>query len=375
MTRPVSPQRRPVPPSRMAHPVPPPRMIDCPVCLDRIPADGELYELSNGRPQPKVLPVSASAAKTADITRNSYRLCPNPSGDVAKHYLPTALTALSNMHPPIVVGFVGASQSGKTHLLTTMIAAIHRGELQRYGLSAVPMDLDQHLRFMSRTTNALIDRHERLPGTKHGVNDIADVFMITSPVTGTWPLTFFDIAGEDLTQVGSTGRFLAGAKALVFVVDPGLAMGWSGTEAATHGRNSLGDDTFGAVLARIDHGQPLLDVPAVIVVNKSDRLRFRPPVDAWLRSPSGNRVDPERIRAESRDAFALLFEHQAQSWLQPYYRCRRATLHFATATGGEVGDDERYPRGVRPGRVLEPLIALLAMTGVLAGPGCDEVGL
>lgn len=351
-------------------------MIECPVCLDRIPAEGEqLYEFVGGQPQPKVLPSSASLTKTADITRNSYRLCPNPSGDVAKHYLPTALTSLPNMHPPIVVGFVGASQSGKTHLLATMVGAIQRGELQRYGLSASPMDPDRHQKFMSRATNALIERHERIPGTKHGVNDIADVFMVTSPVTGTWPLTFFDIAGEDLTQVGTTGRFLAGAKALVFVVDPGLAMGWSGTEAETHGRSSLGDDTFGAVLARIDHGQPLLDVPAVVVINKSDRLRFRPPVDAWLRSPSANRIDLERIQAESRDAFALLFEHQAQSWLQPYYRCRRATLHFATATGGEVGHDERYPRGVRPGRVLEPLVALLAMTGVLTGPGYDEVGL
>jgi len=92
-----------------------------------------------------------------------------------------------------------------------------------------------------------------------------------------------------------------------------------------------------------------------------------------MRRRSDGKVDVVSIRAESRDAFALLHEHGAGSWLQPYYRCRKCTLHFASATGGEVVDS-RYPRGARPSRVLEPLIALFAMTGVIGGPGMDEVG-
>jgi hypothetical protein len=357
-----------------AHFPPPPRMMDCPICLDRIPADGgQLYENVGGKMVKLTIGPNAGQRRVEDSQRTASRRCPNPSGGADEHFLPLALSA-PHVHPPLVVGLVGASQSGKTHLLAAMVGALARGDLDPYGLHAEPIDFARHQRFMSQATVPLVSRSEKLSGTISGVNDIADAFMITSSLTGSWPVAFFDIAGEDLTQTGNTGRFLAGAKALIFVVDPGLAMGWSGTEVDSVTQNQLGDDTFSTVLGRIGHGTATLDIPAVVVINKSDRLRFRPPVDAWMRRPSDRRLDPERIRAESRDAFALLYEHQAQSWLQPFYRCARSTLHFATATGGEAGADERYPRGARPGRVLEPLLALFAMTGVLAGPGIDEVG-
>jgi hypothetical protein len=79
------------------------------------------------------------------------------------------------------------------------------------------------------------------------------------------------------------------------------------------------------------------------------------------------------MAAESRAAYAFLYQRGALAWLQPFHECRRCTLHFVSATGAEPRDGV-YPRGVRPRRVLEPLVALLAMTGILAGPESGKVG-
>jgi hypothetical protein len=60
---------------------------------------------------------------------------------------------------------------------------------------------------------------------------------------------------------------------------------------------------------------------------------------------------------------------------QPYHEFDKATLHVTSPTGG-VGDSEEgvYPRGVKPLRVVPPLLAMLAMTGILTGPEADQVG-
>ena len=62
---------------------------------------------------------------------------------------------------------------------------------------------------------------------------------------------------------------------------------------------------------------------------------------------------------------------------EPYQVCRKATLHVASPTGGaQEGEDRasKYPRGVTPLRVLRPLVAMLAMTGVLTGAQADQIG-
>jgi hypothetical protein len=56
-----------------------------------------------------------------------------------------------------------------------------------------------------------------------------------------------------------------------------------------------------------------------------------------------------------------------------YARFDRCTLHFVSATG-VAARDGTYPGGTQPARVLQPLIALLAMAGVLTGSDADRVG-
>ena len=83
--------------------------------------------------------------------------------------------------------------------------------------------------------------------------------------------------------------------------------------------------------------------------------------------------EPARIHAESRDLYAFLYQNDATSWLAPFKSFSRCTLHAVSATGGSPVD-MKYHRGLRPRRVLEPLLAILAMKGMIDRPGADRVG-
>ena len=78
---------------------------------------------------------------------------------------------------------------------------------------------------------------------------------------------------------------------------------------------------------------------------------------------------------ESADVYAYLDARNALAMAEPYEVCDKATLHVASPTGGaDTGEGGVYPRGVTPRRVLRPLVAMLAMTGVLTGPEAERVG-
>lgn len=348
----------------------PVRLLRCPICVNTFAwTDDNLYEYVNSRYTPLQIPSNTDPRRRADLLRDAYKQCPHSSQDNRPHFLPVAY---GSYRDPLVIGLVGAPKSGKTHLLTAMIAEIGRGGLLGYGLTAGPVDASRHRGFLDAYVRPLIATGAALSGTKEGQSrDFADALLITS-ADGTWPVAFFDVAGDDLTA-GRTARFLAGAGALIFVVDPDAVGGPAGSDgraAASH----LGDETFGAVLSRLRHAdRRFLDIPAAIVVTKSDRLRFEPPVDRWMSLTGNARIDARVVTAESRAAYAFLYQRGALAWLQPFHDCLKCTLHFVSATGAEPHDGV-YPRGVRPRRVLEPLIALLAMTGILTGPDSVEVG-
>jgi hypothetical protein len=357
--------------------VPPPR-VRCPICQDHIEwTEQDLYRWDQAQAEYVALKPALDPDKRRDQLRTAYRRCPNPSGDTQLvHHLPWFYPAY---RPPVVVGLVGGSDTGKTHLLAAMISQIMDSGLRPYGLRWEPLDHARHEAFTQDFVHPLLAGH-KLAKTPLDDNRVeyVDALLLSGP-TDQWPVVFFDIAGEDFRTGSRPARFMLGASALIFVVDPGLALGVVGDDAAVPAGR---DTSFEAALSRIRAIRPpvrgYVDMPAAMVINKADRLRFRYPADAWMRiQPAASRLDPDAIRAESRDAYGLLHsDPRARSWLEPFGTFRRCTLHFASATGGEVAPQgDRYPHGVHPRRVLEPLVALLAMTGVLAGPDAAEVGI
>ncbi|MEO3813187.1 hypothetical protein ABGB17_29650 [Sphaerisporangium sp. B11E5] len=347
--------------------------VRCPVCLDSFvwASDGSnLFELDPDKFEYRPIDLAGlrDPHKREVRLRSAFLLCPNPSNDVEPHYLPVLY---GRYRKPLVIGLVGASRTGKTHLLAAMMGEIEAGGLGGHGLTAVPLDMIRHRRFYRQFVQPLY-RGQRLGFTPPtDLPEFVDALVVSrTGETGGHPVAFFDISGEQLAKVGRGERFLAAADGLIFVVDPEQALRLPGLAEDV---GALGDLAFSNVLDQLYRQETLLDVPAVIVVSKSDRLRFMRPADRWLAAATPGHLDAELIRMESRDVYAFLHQHGAQGWLLPAARCRRATLHFASATGGR-STDERFPRGVRPQRVLNPLIAMLAMTGVIDGPEAKEVG-
>ena len=312
--------------------------------------------------------------------RLSFQPCDNPSAapNAPKHYLPATYGFYDE---PLVVGLVGAAQSGKTHLLTAMVREVLRGGLGAYGLVVEPLDYRQHEEFR-REHLVKFERGEQLQATSHGTTAYAESLVIRGP-TGVRPLVFFDVAGEDLQRPGDLnrgGRFLLAVGAVLFVHAP--------EDPLSRRESALGyeDEAFRASLTRITAGNAGFgSVPAVVAVTKADRLRFRPPADFWMRRGPEKVVQASRIRAETRDVYAYLYESGARAALDPFEMFDRCAMHFVSASGGDAiaergGESEdaptrRYPRGVRPHRVLEPLVSILAMAGVLPGSESEKVGL
>jgi hypothetical protein len=348
------------------------RRVRCPICADEYAWPEEpvisLYDAEHSRYD--LVDVSAlTPAKQADLARRGYRECPNPSGDTPAHHLPATYADYSD---PLVVGLVGASTSGKTHLLTAMIRQAYTGGLRPYRITTTALDFHRHAHFREDYIEPF-ERGGALPATETGIVEAADILLLRGPA-GDRPVTFFDVAGEDLESPEArnrASRFLVGADAVIFVhasEDP------LETQRPVAESENKSFDLAIERLRGVDRAGPL---PATVAVTKSDRLRYQPPADRWLRRGDEQVLDAARIRAESRDVYAYLHHIGAGASLRPFESFARSTMHFVSASGGDaVGDAKKkwFPRGVRPTRVLEPLVSILAMTGVIPGPEAEKVG-
>ena len=301
------------------------------------------------------------------LVRGAYVRCPAPHADVqTEHYLPVNY---GRFGPPVLLGFIGLTKSGKSHLLASMVGEIQGGALlQDYGIVSRPVDPAMHQRFLDGWVNPLFSHDRVLPGTQEGIVTFADAFLMSYENGPERLVALFDVAGGDLARVDETKQFLEIANGLFFVIDP---------EYLSARRQRLGDETFSNVLNVVKGKDRAGQVSAAIVFNKADRVRFDEPVSRWLRSDS-KVLDPVEFLLESRDVYAYLDVQGALALASPYWLCDKVTLHVASPTGG-AGDSEGeggiYPRGVTPRRVLRPLVAMLAMTGVLPGAEAGRVGI
>ena len=346
----------------------------CPECLDYITwQETPLYErmVREGRWREVSLAHINNPTKQADRRSVCYIKCPNPSRDTPEHYLPVIYR---DHGKPIIVGLIGSRKSGKTHLLAAMIHEALRGGLNRYGITVEPADELRHKDFQRQIERLLSGL--QLSGTTENITTFAEMLLVRSR-NGNRPLVFFDVAGEDFTNTdsGRRARFLLGATSLMFIEDVAepIAALQSIDDAKTE--QYAGNPYFTAALARIRNRPDAPDLPAVIVLTKSDQLRYQYPIDGWLRREAGTHgLSAAEFLAESKDVYAFLAQYGADATLSVYDQFTKCTLHFVSATGISSDDGGTYPRGIRPARVLQPLVALLAMGGVLEGVEARQVG-
>jgi hypothetical protein len=351
--------------------------IRCPFCLELFRWDGQgLHEWTEAEDyKPLDVSMIVDPVKQEDRLRNAFVVCP-ASEHGLQHFLPLDYMRYS---PPLVIGLVGASSAGKSTMLAVMVNEIDRGGLNKFRFTARPLVRERHEEFRRTKLKELILDGKRLDRTAKAVGNVqfADAFLLVSE-SDMRPVVFFDVAGENLADPGPATRFLQAVNALIFVVDPDRVLGRVPGSRGADGK-PMGDDAFKAVLDTLipPDGAPAqyLDIPAAIVLGKADTLRFEPPIARWLAEQNGlaEAVDAGKIRAESRDVYAFLYQNHGNPWLEPFNRFRQCTLHVMSATGSSPVN-QSYPRGLRPRRVLEPLVAILSMTGVISGAEADQVG-
>lgn len=340
--------------------------VECPYCLEPMTYDMSKLFLVNTQLQYEPLEVSSehNPKRLEDLLRRAVQRCPGAPG-APPHYVPVPY--LTNGRP-LIIAMVGASHTGKTHLLTQMIGEVAAEALAPFGLRWQSVNSRIHSDFYSTRVAPLRGGAELGHTPQTAFAQFAEALLITDRRGETRPVAFFDLGGEDLLKTDELLRFLLNVDALVFAVDPLLALPLPQLDEVrakyeVHA-NPAGDPTFETVLDRLpsDH-RPV----AALVVGKADLIRFESPVGQWLSEtthPSRTGLDHARMLAESRDVYAFLRLHAQRPWLRPFESIPQCTLHFASATGGRA-EDGRYPHGVRARRVIEPLLSVLSMCGVI----------
>jgi len=354
--------------------------IECPVCLHMLDwSQAPLVTFGqDGSATPLVLPPHESEHGIRLRLHTAYRTC---DGTDPVHYLPADYGDQDVNR--ITIGVIGRTRAGKTHLLAAMIGQFMRGvRLRDLALQVAPLDVGIHKRYVDSVVTPFLDRREQLNLTPIGAADITDAFLVTNlDARRRHAVTFFDVSGEMLARAGvEEKRFLGAVNALIFVIDPeairGLPVQVTGTQAtettaSDAGTGSEGDPAFDAVLrllrvARDEQAADFLSIPAAVVVGKSDLLRRGDKyVDWWLRAEADEDLDLTTVEEESGDVFTYLHIHGGERWLEPAQQCIQSTLHFASAAGTAPREGHFPDASFRPRRVIKPLLALLAMKGVI----------
>lgn len=375
MTTPAQPSFSP---ARAQPPGPQAAEIRCYICLNIIDTDQITYYQRDDQGQETKLDLSTitDRVQLGEVMRTAVVHC--PSG----HVLPADCV---RYEPPVVVGLVGSRSTGKSTLLATMINEIDKNGLRDYGFRATPLTQDRHEEYRKGHVDPLHRHRQPLANTAPASEaiDFADGVLLIRDRDLRQPVIFFDVGGETFENAADrseadTTRFIQAFSALLFVVDANRLAAPGGYE----------DQAFRIVQDRINpksgEAEEYLDKPAAIVLAKADVLRFEPPVARWLgREDRARKLNPARIREESRDIFAFLYQRNAEWSLTPFDVFKKCTLHVVSATGSnavkvpsgnsQAGGGE-YIRDLRPRRVLEPLLSILAMTGVIGTSEAAQVG-
>ena len=341
-------------------------VVQCPFCLGDIP-DWDKLDRWQWKPEAgeyaKIeIGVGLSEAQRQRLMGGAQVRCPHASA--SSHYLPVHY---GRSGLPVHLGFVGVTKSGKSHLLVG-----HRARDRGAGARASTGSSSRRL--ITRCTSASSMSGSLRSSTttrccrtrrKHSTTFV-DAFLVSHNGGPQRPVVLFDVAGGVLSGLYERDRdkappFLSIASGLFFIIAPEHVEGRRSSDAA-----------FSNVLDRLQEYGRMDQTNAVVVLNKADMLRFEPRIARWLRAET-DPLDPVELLRESADVYGYL-KRRRPALNRPYQDCARATMHIASPTGGSDDGAGTYPRGVTPRRVINPLVAMLAMTGLLSGHEAESVG-
>jgi hypothetical protein len=299
-----------------------------------------------------------------------------------------------------LIALVGAKQSGKTVFMTVLLHELMHDLGLQLNSALNSADDDTH-RFTVDYEAPLYHESVLLPPTPAAGlrNRVPLVYRFTTGGRPGWSrrlaraddgpprhtlLSFFDAAGEDLRSQQSVEqnlRYLAAADGIILVLDPLQLPG--ARERANPGTllptPAAPDDQPATVLENITNlllatqegGKPGARIrkPLAIVFSKMDALtRELKPTSPLLRPPPRTLHLAERDSLEVHHEIRRLLDRWGGSRIDQIARLHYSTYRYSGVSAlGETptAGNEVSPRGIRPLRIGDPFMWVLAEFGVI----------
>ena len=356
--------------------------IYCPYCLHPAENNQIMYRCLTEDPE-CAAPFLAGRQNPRSICPNCglqarRRVCPHPK---CRHDLPAAYCSSGTNR---IIPVFGAVNSGKSTYLAVLLHEI-RNRLVR--------ELNANFTYLDDPTKRQYDLLKRrlfreglvLPATTAGQGlTPTSPFVSRLALNGSngqaLNLVFFDAAGEDMaekTQRERYSKYLNAADGVVFIVDHEELSEVGGDLAHSPVQEAAPDSSAGehTVVQLTQLLQELrrtssrrAPLPACLVLSKIDALPAelsRNTAISRLPRP-GAALDREDRAAVHDEVYALLHRWNFSSLttvLESQYE--RSGLFAMSALGAALQGEEVDPAGVRPHRVTDPLIWLLAEFGFI----------
>lgn len=386
----------------------------CPYCYHRIALNSIMFRCS-GRPAPgknaclpevdpervrqlrDSTPVHHSFPTPFKIFRSGQRAdCPRCAGVAGTRVCPACRSVLPSAFGSgsPMFGMVGTRSAGKTVYLTVLVSELQQPTRRRFGAATYfvgesPMindvrawrqgmdegklpELTQRAAHTARTPVVIDWQQKRRSGI--GIERVVST-----------ALSFYDTAGEDLETARDTTdqQYLAAADGLIVVLDPFQIAGNAKRATSRGVADRYDPDHPVQVLSNVTEMLRAADGvrqnrkitrPLAVAVTKIDAFYDQIPADSPIRRPSPG--TPHFDDGDSLD----IHQHVAgliNEWggddvlrhLEMNYRTYRLFAVSALGAEPDYRTGRTDVRGVRPHRVSEPLLWLMAHRGIVESGG------
>lgn len=383
----------------------------CPYCYHRITLNSIMFRCG-GRPAPgkdpcqlevdservrqlrDSTPVRHSFTSPHKLFRSGQRArCPRCAGNAGTRVCPACRSVLPSAFGSgsPMFGMVGTKSAGKTVYLTVLVSELQEPTRRRFGAATFFVGESPMIKQVREWRQAMDDGKKLPERTSQAASQARTPVVIDWQLerrngfgiqrVASTALSFYDTAGEDLETSDSATdqQYLAAADGLIVVLDPFQIAG--NTKRATdlgvadrydpdHPVQVLSNVT---VMLRAAHGirqNKKITQPLAVAVTKIDAFYDQIPADSPIRRPS-----PVTPHFDERDSLDI-HQHVAgliNEWggddvlrhLELNYRSFRLFAVSALGAEPDYRTGRADARGVRPHRVSEPLLWLMANRGIV----------
>lgn len=364
----------------------------CPYCMGEFPMDEILFK-SGQRVVPGARSILRRLLNRPPVPPDRHQLwqvvCPN---EKCTRILPPATAS----NQSLVIGLVGASESGKTSYVGALIKQLHEDVGARFGAALMPLDTETAARFATEFQSGMFRNHMPpqcslgmpspmiynliLPGERWGEKEPRSV-----------TLALYDSAGENFEnedRVRNLVGYLRIAAGIILIVDPLQSTGIREllTPTGRHLPNVRSSNCPTALISRvlkeleanaIVKGGHRFSIPMAVTLTKCDELmgmRVIDPRSRWAGPEVHEGIFNAALHTELESTIRQVFQWYEPSAYQLIRNWFTNHAFFGVSATGCSPDPRtgRYP-SVSPWRVEEPLLWLLSQLGVLpAKPGPEH---